>query len=47
MLARLGLTFVVLAALSHFENAEEEGFTPLLKGDDLIPSNSWRSAPTR
>ena len=35
MLARLGLTFVVLAALSRLGIAEEEGFTPLLKGDDL------------
>ena len=35
MLARPGLTFVVLAALSHCASAEDEGFTPLLKGDDL------------
>jgi len=35
MIARTGLTFVVLAALSKPGIADDEGFTPLLKGDDL------------
>ena len=35
MLARIGLTFVVLAALAHFENVDEPGFVPLLKGGDV------------
>jgi hypothetical protein len=35
MRARTGLTFMVLATLCRLGVAEEAGFTPLLKGDDL------------
>jgi hypothetical protein len=34
MCARSGLTLVFLAVLSPFVRADEDGFTPLLKGDD-------------
>jgi len=35
MLPRLGFAVVILVAVSPFAHAEEAGFTPLLKGDDV------------